>query len=1273
VIVMRSVKRGLLVVVGTATLLAGLLAGSSSAFADGGWWHLTSGTRPGYLRAGVAQNEVQEIVTTPGEFEGKPGTAFELYVESEGQLESAGLFVSEPLAKELGYAFPAATPANVQAALEGIYGKGNVQVAGGASAGPPGAITPLVVTSIGEDGYQPLNASTPKGQLKVFDGVGEAKTAVAAVGRPDGEIYLTAENLGDAAISAETSPVRITDTLPHGLRAVAIQGAEPGSTGALNERRLMGCSLEPQPTCTLTDALGAYAQLEVRIAVIVEAGAAGSNEASIAGGEAPSASVRRPVTVSSAPTPFGAESYELTAEEEGGRPATQAGIHPFQVTTTIALNQGADAAPLRLAKTVFDATPAAEPIEATKDLNFKWPAGLIGNPTPLPQCSASQFLAQNRPPAPYSGRAENACPQASAVGVASVEVNTTKNLFDVTTFTVPVFNLAPRVGEPARFGFYIPAAAAAVYIDTSVRTGGDYGITVHVNNITQTAGFLSSEVTVWGVPGDPRHNAERGWDCLYESIKLSKRLEEYPPCETPIQTMPPPFLQMPTSCTGPLATSVEGDSWQEPKPEGVEQSWAGTGLPALDGCNRAPFTPSLVVTPDGTAGSTPTGLNVDVHNPQEASLSPKGLVEPDVKDISVTLPEGVTIDPAGADGLGACSEALVGFTGFTELLPGTQATAFTAALPGRNGSSEPFEPGVNFCSDASKVGTFKVGTPLLPNPLTGAVYLAEQNANPFGSLVAMYLVGEDPVSGVLVKLAGEVQLTETGQIVTTFKNNPQLPFEDAELHFFGGDRAPLATPSRCGQYTTTASFSPWTGSAPARPSSSFDVTSGPSGAPCPGAALPFSPSLTAGTTSIQAGGFTPFTMTMGRDDGNQNLQAIQLKMPLGMSGTLASVKLCGEAQANAGTCGPESEIGETIVSVGLGGDPFSVRGGKVYITGPYKGAPFGLSIVNPAKAGPFDLGRVVVRAKIDVDEETAALTITTDDEGPYKIPTILDGIPLEIKHVNVIINRPGFTFNPTNCNPHVIGGVLNSTEGATASLAVPFQVTNCAVLSFKPHLSAATSGKATRADGTSLNVKLGYEAGPYDTNIAKVKVELPKALPSRLATLQKACRAAVFNANPAACPSASIIGHATATTPVLPVPLTGPAYFVSNGGEAFPNLIVVLQGYGVTVHLVGDTFISKQGITSSTFKAVPDVPVGTFELNLPAGPYSALTGLGNLCKARALKMPTEFVAQNGAEVRTVTRIAVTGCGKHAKKHRAKLKRRRRPRHERRRNGRVKRG
>ena len=1044
----------------------------------------------------------------------------------------------------------------------------------------------------------------------------------------EGEVTALAENRGDAG--ADSSAVVLTDKLPPGLTP---QSVTLGAGVASDLYSTLGgtfCKVGlSRVTCTLPEAAAAtylatpYGHVEVHIKVKVAASAESGevNEASITGGGAPTVSVARPITVDAAPTRFGTEQYELRPEDADGLPDTQAGSHPFQLTSVIALNQ---------------AFTAKYPPAAVKDLRFNLPPGLIGNPLPFPQCTLQKFTEQVI-------EGQNACPDNTVVGVASVSI--WLPLGAVATAAVPLFALVPSVGEPARFGFDV--LGSLVYLDTSVRTGSDYGVTVTVPNITEIAGFVSSRVTFWGVPGDPRHDTARGWNCLLPLVGD-------PPCAASekASTPPPPLMTLPTACVGPLHTTAEAESWVQ---EGaftapLEYTFKDNlGQPVgMDGCNKEPFTPSVRVTPDGQAGSTPTGLTVDEHVPQETSLNPEGLAESDVKGLSVTLPEGVVLNPSGADGLLACTQEQAGL----------QSAA------------------AGVCPEASKVATVTIRTPLLANPLEGAAYLATQDANPFGSLVALYIEAYDPLSGIRAKAAGEVlENPVTGQLTAHFEGDPlfehdplfagepeaqflpEQPFEDVELHFFGGDRAPLGTPAACGSYKTVGTFTPWSENPAVESSSEFNVTSGPNGSPC-ASPLPFNPSLAAGTTSIQAGGFTPFTMTMSREDGEQSLQSIQLKMPLGMSGTLSTVKLCGEEQANAGTCGPESEIGETIVSVGLGGDPFTVKGGKVYITGPYKGAPFGLSIVNPAKAGPFDLGKVIVRARIDVNEETAALTITTDNEGPYKIPTIIDGIPLQIRHVYVNINRPGFTFNATNCSPLKITGTLTSTEGSSSSLSVPYQVTNCAVLAFKPKLAASTSGKSTRLDGTSLNVKLSYPAGQYDANISRVKVELPKALPSRLPTLQKACLASVFEANPAACPAASVIGHATATTPVLPVALEGPAYFVSHGGEAFPSLIVVLQGYGVTVHLVGTTFISKAGITSSTFKTVPDVPVGSFELNLPAGPYSALTALGNLCKAKSLPMPTEFVGQNGVEIHTTTKIAVTGCPKTKKaKHRKKATRR----------------
>jgi hypothetical protein len=501
---------------------------------------------------------------------------------------------------------------------------------------------------------------------------------------------------------------------------------------------------------------------------------------------------------------------------------------------------------------------------------------------------------------------------------------------------------------------------------------------------------------------------------------------------------------------------------------------------------------------------------------------------------------------------------------------------------------------------------------------------------------------DDP-RGLDFKLPGRISVNPvTGRLTTTFDDNPQFPFEDISLQFKAGARAPLVTPASCQTQRTEADLYSWAApDMPVHRASTFALTNGPGGTPCP-PPVPFNPAFSAGVGNVQAGSFTPFLTTFSRSDADQSMKSVSVKMPRGLLGSLVGIPLCPEAQANAGACSEASEIGSVTAGAGAGPTPFYVTGGKVYMTGSYEGAPFGLSVVVPAKAGPFDLGTVVVRAKVEVDPHTAQLTVTTDP-----LPQIVDGVPVNLRLVNVTINRPNFTYNPTNCDPASVTGTMTGGEGAVATLAKPFQVTNCGALVFKPRFTVSTSGKTSRASGASLDARLSYPKTPQGTvaNIARVKVSLPKQLPSRLTTLQKACPANTFEANPVFCPSASRIGTATASTPVLPVPLSGPVYFVSHGGEAFPDLVIVLQGYGVTVDLVGTTFISKAGVTSTTFKNVPDVPVGSFELKLPQGPNSALAANGNLCVSK-LRMPTLFVAQDGATVERSTPITPTGCTKH---------------------------
>jgi hypothetical protein len=968
---------------------------------------------------------------------------------------------------------------------------------------------------------------------------------------------------------------------------------------------------------------------------------------------------------------FGIKSFEVSFLNENGTPDTQAGSHPYQLVDNFELNSH-----FKRVESNADSPYIRLPDGVLRDLTVDFPPGFIGDPNATPKkCTGQELITL-----------KDACQPEARVGHLALKWSAGQHRLK--GISESIFNMVTPHGVALQLGgnFALPL----LYINNGVPAGGDYPAQATVTAAPVTAPIVRSSAVISGVitpcvrvtPGAGKYSDNA---CTEESgiNGIERNFEK----ET---ARSKPFLTLPTGCHGPLRSTMTADSWEEPgkwaQATSVTHNAAGTPV-SLTGCSKLKFPPTIEVKPDVPDASTSTGLTVGVHVPQTAAANPDGLAESALRDTTVTLPEGVAINPAGANGLEACSEGLAGFTGFNEFNseyePGVQTATFTPELP------EPLQPGSNFCPNGSKIGTVRIKTPLLANPLEGAVYLAAQNANPFGSLAAMYLIAEDPVSGTLIKLTGEVSLSATGQIVTTFKNTPDLPFEELELHFFGGERATLTTPSRCGTYTTAASFVPWDGNGPVEASSSFQITSGPNGGPCPGASLPFSPSLTGGATNVNAGAFSPLTLTMTRKDGEQNLQSVEAHLPPGLSGILANIELCPEPQANLGECPPNSLIGETTISVGVGGDPFSVSGGKFYLTGPYNGsggctvgsagcAPFGITFEVPAKAGPFDLKRntanpagedpcdcVIVRGKIEVNPITAAITITSDPPGsPDAIPTSIEGIPLEIQHVNAITTRGDFQFNPTNCDKMQVTGTIHSSEGATDTIGVPFQVTNCAILGFKPGLKVSTSGKTSRTNGASLHVKLTFPKAPFGSqaNIKSVKVALPKQLPSRLTTLQKACPAKTFEADPAGCPAASIVGHGEAITPLIPVPLDGPAYFVSYGGAKFPELVVVLQGYGVTLDLHGETFISNAGITSSTFAAVPDAPVGSFELTLPEGRYSALAANSNLCNKR-LKMPTAFTAQNGATIKQSTPISVTDCAKAAHHKRKSHRKKRESRHK----------
>jgi hypothetical protein len=915
---------------------------------------------------------------------------------------------------------------------------------------------------------------------------------------------------------------------------------------------------------------------------------------------------------------FGIAGFDGSITNQDGSPDTQAGSHPYAFTTIVTLNS------------VTNARGQKAPDGNAKDIVVEEPPGLVGDPTAIPTCTDTQ-LGQ-------FGNGWGSCPVGTQVGQLTVHT------VGIGEITVPLSNMVPLPGQPARFGASI--FGVLIFLGTHVRSGGDYGLTATLQDSTTLEPFWASTVTLWGVPGDPSHDVVRGGACVGDPSNLEDCFEGGYSINAP----PQPFLTLPTSCAGPQEVRLSTDSWQSPG-EFLDASFLthdSEGHPlGFEGCNQLSFAPSITVQPDTTVADSPAGLTVNVRVPQEGLVSPAGLASANLKNTTVVLPRGMAINPGQAAGLQACQASEDGLTTEAEKAAGEE------------------DSGPAHCPNASRVGEDEIQTPLLAHPLIGDVYVLQSNPPDLKLLVTAS--GE----GVDVKLVGDVRLDEaTGQLTTTFEETPELPFTDFRLAFSGGAQAALTTPTGCGTYSANADFTPW--ASPAIPdalkSSNFAISSAPGGSAC-ASPLPFSPALTAGATTDQAGGYTDFSLLLQRADDQQRVSTLQFKTPEGLLGMISKVPLCDEADANAGTCPAASQIGHTVVTAGPGPYPLVVpQPGQppapIYLTGGYDGAPYGLSIVVPLVVGPFTLQTQVVRARIAVDPHTAQLTIMTNP-----LPSIIDGIPTDLRTINAVIDRPGFMFNPTNCSPQSFAGTATSTEGTAAPISSHFQVGSCQSLKFAPDFKVSTSGKTSKANGASLDAKIIYPTTPLGSNqassqanIASVKVDLPKQLPSRLTTLQKACTAAQFESNPAGCPSASLVGHATAITPVLPVALTGPAYFVSHGGEAFPSLIVVLQGYGVTVDLVGTTFISKAGITSSTFKQVPDVPISSFDLTLPEGKFSALAANGNLCKSK-LAMPTAFTGQNGAVIKQSTKISVTGCPKvkkattHKKaKHKAKRRR-----------------
>lgn len=1080
-------------------------------------------------------------------------------------------------------------------------------------------------------------------------------------GTEEGEVLVDAANLGDAPASDKTHPVVIEDTLPAGVQ---VTGAHPEGGGSGlgygQQYEHASCSQSGQTVkCTYPLPILAYEEAIVVIDVKAAPGAGtGVNEATVSGGLLPSETQNQQLALEGPPS-YGIAHLEVQPEEEGGTPATRAASHPFQLTTTFALNT--QAVPIVNGLGIHKLS--LEPLALTKDTVFHLPPGLVGNATSNPKCSEFVFTQQVDAVPGFK------CPDDTVMGVAT-SIVTENRPVSPEIFVSPLYNLEPAYGEPARFGFR-PPVHSPVVLDTAVNVGGgDTGVTVSTRDITQLAAFIGAQVTFWGWPADPRHDSQRG-ECVEEGDAdlKSGKLSSCPLSER----APKPFLTLPASCTEPLATVAEADSWE--LPGGFAAATATPPIPAFQACNQVPFSPTIKAETSADSTSGPSGLDFDVNFNDEGLANPEGVAQSQLQKTIVTLPEGMTINPSAGSGLAGCT-------------PSDYARETVSSTPGEG------------CPNESKLGTVTIETPLLSNVIHGSVFIAQPYENPFHSLVALYVVAKNPQNGILVKLPGKVTPDPlTGRLTTTFENIPQLPFAHFNFHFREGQQAPLVTPSTCGTYVVEAELFPWsTPTSPVGETWPFAIDKGFNGGECPAAgAPPFAPRIISGTQNNSAGTYSQFYLRILRNDNEQEITRFTTTLPEGLTANLTGIPFCpdraieqartatGSQETSDPSCPAASEIGHTLVGAGVG-TVLAWTPGKLYLAGPYHGSALSLVSVTSATVGPFDLGTVVIRFALRINPLTAQAEI--DANGSDAIPHIIDGIVAHVRDIHVYVDRKKFMINPTSCQRKAVEETItgagadpaNPADRQMVHASAPFQAADCAALAFKPRFTATTSGRTSRANGAALTVNLTYPKNPNTTqaNLRTVKVSLPKQLPSRLPTLKRACTGTVFNENPAACPAASRVGMARAITPILPEPLAGPAYFVSHGGAEFPELVIVLQGYGLTIDLHGQTFITK-GVTSSTFHAVPDQPVTSFRLTLPQGQFSALAANTNLCRVTntiavsktrrvsvhghegtvtrttkklvrgSLLMPTTFIAQNGAEIHQDTIIKVNGCPRASKR------------------------
>jgi len=866
---------------------------------------------------------------------------------------------------------------------------------------------------------------------------------------------------------------------------------------------------------------------------------------------------------------FGFDGLDVTFTDRDGRSAMQAGSHPFAWTTRIVMNS------------TVDPDAGELPDGSIKDLRIALPPGLIGTPAAVPKCTQADFVLED-------------CDDDAAVGVAALRIRLEGELG---ILELPLYNLVLSRGAAGEFGF--TALGLQALIRLRIQEAPPYGVTASLVNVTQAVSLVDSTFTVWGEPADPAHNAMRGRCLVAGGI-----------CPA-TDGSSGAFLTLPRSCLGPQMTVFEADSWQNPGAwvsESVEtHALLPSGPAGFDGCSHLRFQPKVEIQPSALGPHQPTGLDLDVEmSKNDGLVSPGGLAPSDLREISVALPRGMTVNPGVADGLDGCS-------------PAELADETLNAQPGEG------------CPNASKIGTAIVETPMLEKPVQGAVFVAQPYANPLDSLFAFYVVLRDQKLGILVKQTAGVEIDpETGQITAAVPELPQLPFSHLHLRFRGGARSPFVSPTRCGAYASRYELTAWSGALPAGGKTTMSVDQD-----CPGDA--FKPLLDAGTMNPVAGTSSDFRLDLTRvDDGEQNVSTLSLGLPSGLAADLGEVPACSDALATAGACPEASRVGSVRIAAGYGAQPLVVPrpGGPasaVYFAGPYKGAPFSFALVVPVQAGPFDLGTVLTRVPIYINPKSAEATIRLDP-----LPQILRGIPIAYRAVRLVIDRPGFIRNPTSCEEMPLKGVVTSSEGSTANTSGRFQVGDCSSIGFKPRLGLRVGGATGRNGYPRVTAVFRPRGG--EANLRAATIVLPRGEYLDQSHIRGVCTRASFAAR--SCPADSIYGVVRAWSPLLDRPLEGSLYLRESAGR-LPDLAVDLDGQ-IDLDLVGHLDTPHVRVRAS-FDRLPDVPLSRLELVLRGGKHGLIVNSESLC-AKRMHATAGFVGHNGKSHRIRSRIR-SDCGK----------------------------